>query len=186
MKKIFVLIILISFTIGLTSCGGEKSIRHTEIQEVTKNPCLSETGGATAGGNTFETLIQQAIDRSTQSGYTKVEEISESGTTQEFTIDIGSGIPRYQKLQEEFNEIYAGKEIWSPEIQKLEKEYQMGMKDVLNGGNRNITEILIKRNMLLNTLYTSNEYLEYLKSKKEALNKINEEIKTELNIEKMK
>ncbi len=40
--------------------------------------------------------------------------------------------------------------------------------------------------MLLNTLYTSNEYLEYLKSKKEALNKINEEIKTELNIEKMK
>jgi hypothetical protein len=56
----------------------------------------------------------------------------------------------------------------------------MAMKDVLNGSNRNITEILIKRNVLLNALYTSNEYLEYLKSKKEALNTINEAIKSEL------
>jgi hypothetical protein len=180
MKKIFTLFILTSLTIGLTSCWEEKKTGNSEMQEMTQNPCLTETGSSPAWVNVFGSLIQQAIDRSTQSWYTQVEEIYESWTTQEFTIDIGSWIPKYQKLQEEFNDIYAWKEIWSPEIQKVEKEYQMAMKDVLNGSNRNITEILIKRNVLLNALYTSNEYLEYLKSKKEALNTINEAIKSEL------
>ncbi|NRH21301.1 hypothetical protein HOO68_04625 [Candidatus Gracilibacteria bacterium] len=165
MKKYLLIPLLV---VLISSCGTKDAPTSLEgtSQIITEKNTPTIVVSDTQSGDTFKENAENIQKKQEQIGI-NLQKISD---------------PEFKKLQQEQIDIYQGKEIWTPEIKKINIEFTEIIASMIiintggliqSGSTNTLTEISNKKNIIMKDFFASKAYEDYLTSKEETLKQIN-------------
>lgn len=165
MKKYLLIPLLV---VLISSCGTKDAPTSLEwtSQIITEKNTPTIVVSDTQSGDTFKENAENIQKKQEQIGI-NLQKISD---------------PEFKKLQQEQIDIYQWKEIWTPEIKKINIEFTEIIASMIiintggliqSGSTNTLTEISNKKNIIMKDFFASKAYEDYLTSKEETLKQIN-------------